>query len=75
MNEENENLTQNIMTMNNEIERIKQKLIRGLNRMKNGFSIKYFLMCVKNHTISLEKFNEEDIETIENDRLFFFKLL
>ena len=69
MNEENENLTQNIMTMNNEIERIKQKLIRGLNRMKNGFSIKYFLMCVKNHTISLEKFNEEDIETIENDRL------
>ena len=26
-------------------------------------------MCVKNHTISLEKFNEEDIETIENDRL------
>lgn len=69
VNEENENLTQDIMTINNEIERIRQKLLRGLNKMKNGFSIKYFLMCVKNHTISIEKFNDEDIEIIENDRL------
>ena len=69
MNEENERLKQKILIISSDIEIIRQRFIRGMNLIKEGYAIKYFLMCVKNHTLSLEKFEEEDIEEIENDKL------
>ena len=67
--EENESLKKNILEINNDIEIIKQRFTKGINLIKEGYSIKFFLMCVKNHTLSLEKFEEDDIEEIENDKL------
>ena len=69
MNEENERLKQNIIKISMDIEQIRQQIIRGLTLIKEGYSIKFFLMCVKNHTLSLKDFDGEDLEIIENDRL------
>ena len=52
-----------------EIEKIKVKIMKGMSRIKEGFSIKYFLTCVKNHTLSPDGFSPEDLKEIENDRL------
>ena len=67
--EENEILEQNIIQIKKDIEKEKQKIKKDLNIIKEGYSIKFFLMCVKNQTICLEKFEKEDFEIIENDRL------
>ena len=69
MNEENEELKQNIIKISIDIENMRQKIIRDLNVIKEGNSIKFFLMCVKNHTLSVNKFAKEHIEIIENDKL------
>ena len=66
--EENEILNINKMSIQNEIDKLKHKIVRILTTMKEGYSIKFFLMCVKNKTLFLNKFEEEDIEIIENDR-------
>ena len=69
MNEENERLKQNIIKISMDIEQMRQQMIRGLTLINEGYAIKFFLMCVKNHTLNKEKFVAEDIEKIENDRL------
>ena len=69
MKEENEKLIQNIMKIDNDNEIIRQKIIRGMTDIREGFAIKFFLMCVKNHTLSIENFDKEDIEVIKNDKL------
>lgn len=69
MNEENERLKQNIIKICMDIDQMRQQMIRGLTLIREGYAIKFFLMCVKNHTLSIEKFKEEDIEDIENERL------
>ena len=69
MKEENEILKENRANFNKDIEKLKQKIRKDMNKIRETFSIKYFLMCVKNHTISMNKFTDDDIEEIENDRL------
>ena len=69
MKEENEKYIQRMMKIDNDNEKIRQKIIRGITEIKEGYAVKYFLMCVKNHTLSIEKFDEEDIKIIENDKL------
>ena len=69
MNEENEELKQNIIKISIDIENMRQKIIRDLNIIKEGNSIKFFLMCVKNHTLSVNNFSKEHIEIIKNDQL------
>ena len=68
MKEENETLKERKAQYNKDIEKIKQKIRKDMNKIKEAFSIKYFLICVKNHTIFTEKFKQEDIEEIENDK-------
>ena len=67
--EENELLIKDKIRIMTEIERIRQKILKGMTIIKEGYEIKYFLMCVKNHTLIFEKFSKEDIEEIENDKL------
>ena len=55
--------------LHNEIEKLKQKIIKNMNRLKEGISIKLFIMCVKNHTSTLENFPKEDIKELEKDKL------
>ena len=40
-----------------------------MSRIREGFSIKYFLTCVKNHTLSEKNFKYEDLKEIQQDRL------
>ena len=42
MKEEDEHLKQNMFKINNDIEKIRQKFITGLNLIKEGYSIKFF---------------------------------
>lgn len=42
--------------------------MKGISKIKDGFSIKYFLMCLKNHTLSSKDFCAEDFKEIEEDR-------
>ena len=51
-----------------DIEKIKMNILKGMSKIRDGFSIKYFLTCVKNHTLSQEKFRPEDLLEIEHDR-------
>ena len=67
--EENEILNLKLMEINKDIEKMRNIIIRNLNIMREGLSIKFFLMCVKNETLFLNKFIDEDIKTIENDKL------
>jgi hypothetical protein len=69
MQEENEALKINIVKILTDIEKIKQKMIKGITKIREGYSVKYFLMCVKNHTLFLENFAKEDIEEIKKDKL------
>jgi hypothetical protein len=43
--------------------------LKDTNTIREGYEIKYFLMCVKNHTLIYENFAKEDIAEIENDKL------
>lgn len=69
MQEENESLKIKIVKIMTDIENIKQKMIKDMTKIKDGYSVKYFLMCVKNHTLFFEKFEKRDIEEIQKDRL------
>ena len=69
MQEENEALKINIVKILTDIEKIKQKMIKGITQIREGYAVKFFLMCVKNHTLFLEKFEKEDIEEIEKDKV------
>jgi hypothetical protein len=57
--------------LHNEIEKLKHIIAKNMNKLKEGFSIKFFIMCVKNHTSTLENFREEDIKELEKDKLKF----
>ena len=51
-----------------DIEKINVNIMKGMSKIKDGISIKYFMTCVKNHTLSQDKFSPEDLIEIENDR-------
>ena len=65
----NESLIKNKFKMKFENEKIKTEIIRGMNKIREGFNVKYFLTCVKNHTLSPEKFSPEDYKEIQQERL------
>ena len=65
----NESLIKNKFKMKFENEKIKTEIIRGMNKIREGFNVKYFLTCVKNHTLSPEKFSPEDYKEIQHERL------
>ena len=65
----NESLIKNKFKMKFENEKIKSEIIRGMNKIREGFNVKYFLTCVKNHTLSPEKFSPEDYKEIQQERL------
>mgnify|MGYP006873034416 CR=1 FL=1 len=67
--EENELLIKEKVRIITDIEKMRQKILRDTNTIREGYEIKYFLMCVKNHTLVYEKFAKEDIAEIENDKL------
>ena len=67
--DEDQNYIQNIIRIEGEIEKLKLNINKGLSKIKEGFSIKYFLTQVKNHTLSEEKFSNEDLKEIRNERL------
>ena len=67
--EENELLIKEKVRIITDIEKIRQKILKDTNTIREGYEIKYFLMCVKNHTLFYEKFSKEDIAEIEKDKL------
>ena len=67
--DENAHLKKDKYQILGEIERIKVNIMKGMSKVKEGFSIKYFLTCVKNHTLSQDDFSPEDLKEIESDRL------
>jgi hypothetical protein len=67
--EENELLIKEKVKIITDIEKIRQKILKDTNTIREGYEIKYFLMCVKNHTLIYENFAKEDIAEIENDKL------
>jgi len=67
--EENELLIKEKVRIITDIEKIRQKILKDTNTIREGYEIKYFLMCVKNHTLIYEKFAKEDIIEIESDKL------
>ena len=71
LREKSESLTQQKLNLFMEIQRIKQKFNKYINILKECYSIKYFLTCVKNHTLLPEKFAKNDFEDLENDKLKF----
>ena len=71
LREKSESLSQQKLNLFMEIERIKQKFNKYINILKECYSIKYFLTCVKNHTLLPHNFTKEDLEDLENDKLKF----
>ena len=69
MKDENEYLIKDKYQLESEIKKIKMNIMKGLSRIREGFSIKYFLTCVKNHTLSENNFRLEDLKEIQQDRL------
>ena len=67
--DQNEFLKKDKFQIEGEIKKIKIDIMKGISKMKEGFAIKYFLICVKNHTLSEEKFSKEDLKELERDRL------
>ena len=68
MKEENEILKETKTNYIKEIEKMKQKVKKYMGKIKEAIYIKYFLLCVKNHTMIMDKFTEEEREEIENDK-------
>ena len=62
---------QKIKDLENEIERLKYKIIKLIYVLKDHLQIKYYLMTVKNKTKLIEKFSKNDI----NELIFDKKLL
>lgn len=69
MKDKNEYLIKDKYQLESEIKKIKLNIMRGMSRIREGFSIKYFLTCVKNHTLSEKNFKHEDLKEIQQDRL------
>ena len=69
--ERNKLVKQDKYHLQNEIEKLKHKIAKNMNKLKEGFNIKFFIMCVKNHTSTLENFPKEDIKELEKDKLKF----
>ena len=67
--DKNEYLIKDKYQLESEIKKIKMNILKGLSRIREGFSIKYFLTCVKNHTLSENNFRLEDLKEIQQDRL------
>ena len=67
--ERNELIKQDKYHLHNEIEKLKHKIAKNMNKIKEGLSIKLFIMCVKNHTSTIENFPKEDIKELEKDKL------
>ena len=67
--EENAVLIKTRFKIESDNEKIKIDIIKGMNKIKEGFTIKYFLTCVKNHTLSPNKFSPEDYKEIEQEKL------
>ena len=62
---------QKMKDLENEIERLKYKIIKLIYVLKDHLQIKYYLMTVKNKTKLIEKFSKNDI----NELIFDKKLL
>ena len=67
--ERNELIKQDKYHLHNEIEKLKHIIAKNMNQIKEGISIKLFIMCVKNHTSTIENFPKEDIKELEKDKL------
>ena len=69
LQEQNANLIKTRFKIESDNEKIKLEISKGMNVIKEGFTIKYFLMCVKNHTLSPKKFSPEDYKEIKQEKL------
>ena len=67
--DENVLLNKNKFKMEEDNDKLKLEIMRGLTKIREGFTIKYFLTCVKNHTLTPEKFSPEDFKEIEQEKL------
>ena len=67
--DENVLLIKNKFKMEEDNDKLKLEIMRGLTKIREGFTIKYFLTCVKNHTLTPEKFSPEDFKEIEQEKL------
>ena len=65
--EKNARLKEDKITIMNDIFTIRHKTLRLENRFRNYLNDKFFLLCVKNHAFSLNKFSPEDQENYNND--------
>ena len=65
---ENNSLKEKISNLMNDIFIIKHKLGKIQKIFENNLSNKFFLLCVKNYTNQIEKFNEEDKKNYEYDK-------
>ena len=68
MQEENESLIRDKYELIEEISRIKINIMKGMAKIREGFSIKYFMTCVKNHTLTEKNFSPEDLYAIREER-------
>ena len=59
---------QKIKDLENEIERLKYKIIKLIYVLKDHLQIKYYLMTVKNKTKLIEKFSKHDISELIFDK-------
>lgn len=67
--DENVLLIKNKFKMEGDNEKLKLQIMKGMNKIREGFNIKYFLTCVKNHTLTPAKFSPEDLKEIEQEKL------
>ena len=65
--EKNEKLKEDKIYLMYDIYTIRHKTLRLENRFRNYLNDKYFLLSVKNHSFTLNKFSEEDQEDYNND--------
>ena len=65
--EKNARLKEDKISIINDIFTIRHKTLRLENRFRNYLNDKFFLLSVKNHAFSLNKFSQEDQEDYNND--------
>ena len=65
--EKNKILKEDKITIMNEIYTIRHKTLRLENRFKNYLNDKFFLLSVKNHSFSINKFTKEDQDDYNRD--------
>ena len=69
--EEEKLLKQNKLNINNEIEKLKRRFTKEMNKMKERYNDKFFLICIKNNTSDIKQFSKKDIEELEKSKLKF----